>query len=82
MRFSVLHWLSLLTGVLLTSFAHAHVGADNTVGFMHELHHSLTGLGYLCVMLALGIWSSRMGGRFGWFAGAGVALFGFYLAVA
>lgn len=82
MRLSVMRWLSLLPCLLLASVTHAHVVADNTVGFMHALQHSLPALGYLCVMLALWIWSSQMGGRFVRFAGAGVALFGLYLAVA
>jgi len=51
---------------LLPSFAYAHVGVDETNGFLHGLAHPVSGLDHVCAMLAVGLWAAQMGGRSVW----------------
>jgi len=61
-------WLSVtvMAGVLLPSFAYAHVGVGETSGFLHGLAHPTSGLDHVCAMLAVGLWAAQMGGRSVW----------------
>ncbi|MDO8812925.1 MAG: HupE/UreJ family protein [Gallionella sp.] len=63
---STLMRLSVMAGLLLPSFAYAHVGAGEASGFMHGLAHPIGGLDHICAMLAVGIWAAQMGGRSLW----------------
>ena len=58
--------LFVAAGVLLPSFAYAHVGVGETSGFMHGLSHPISGLDHVCAMLAVGLWAAQMGGRSVW----------------
>jgi len=62
----ILMRLSVIAGLLLPTFAYAHVGAGEASGFMHGLTHPTGGLDHLCAMLAVGIWAAQMGGRSLW----------------
>ena len=53
-------------GVLLPSFAFAHVGVGETGGFMHGLVHPFSGPDHVCAMLAVGLWAVQLGGRSVW----------------
>ena len=63
MNQSTLTRLFVVAGLLLPSFAYAHVGAGEASGFMHGLAHPIGGLDHICAMLAVGLWAARMGGR-------------------
>jgi urease accessory protein len=56
----------LLTTVMVTSLAHAHVGAGETSGLLHGMGHPLSGLDHVCAMVAVGLWAAQMGGRSIW----------------
>jgi hydrogenase/urease accessory protein HupE len=64
----------VVAGLLLPSFAYAHLGVGEASGFMHGLTHPTGGLDHVCAMLARE--------RVIHAAGAGIALCGVYLAVA
>lgn len=53
-------------GLLLPSFAYAHVSVGEASGFMHGLTHPTSGLDHACAMLAVGLWAAQMGGRSVW----------------
>lgn len=53
-------------GMLLPSFAYAHTGIGETVGFLHGLTHPVSGLDHVCAMLAVGLWAAQTGGRSLW----------------
>lgn len=53
-------------GVLLPSFAYAHVGIGEVGSFMHGLAHPVSGMDHVCAMLAVGLWAAQRGGRFVW----------------
>ena len=56
----------IVAGLLLPSFAYAHVGVGEASGFMHGLTHPTSGLDHVCAMLAVGLWAAQMGGRSVW----------------
>ncbi|OGS80830.1 MAG: urease accessory protein [Gallionellales bacterium GWA2_55_18] len=66
MNQSTLTRLFVVAGLLLPSFAYAHVGAGEASGFMHGLAHPIGGLDHICAMLAVGLWATQMGGRSLW----------------
>src|SRR3989338_982364 len=51
-----------LLGVLLPSFAYAHVGLGEASGFVHGLAHPASGLDHVCAMLAVELWAAQTGG--------------------
>ena len=63
-----LKWVLQLiaAGLLLPSYAHAHVGVGETSGFMYGLAHPAGGLDHVCAMLAVGLWAAHAGGRSVW----------------
>ena len=56
----------IAAGLLLPSFAYAHVGVGEASGFMYGLAHPAGGLDHVCAMLAVGLWAAQMGGRSVW----------------
>ncbi len=50
----------------LPSLALAHSGAGHTHSFFEGLAHPLSGVDHLLAMLAVGLWSSQLGGRAVW----------------
>jgi urease accessory protein len=56
----------LAATLLLPSFAHAHVGAGETAGFLHGIGHPLGGLDHICAMVGVGLWATQMGGKAIW----------------
>lgn len=50
----------------MPSFAHAHTGVGDAVGFLHGLTHPIGGPDHICTMLAVGLWASQMGVRSLW----------------
>ncbi|MFZ2302718.1 MAG: HupE/UreJ family protein [Gallionella sp.] len=59
--------LSVIAGLLLPSFAYAHVGdISGASGFLHGITHPTGGLDHICAMLAVGIWAAQTGGRSLW----------------
>jgi len=56
----------IAAGLLLPSFAYAHIGVGEASGFMHGLTHLTSGLDHVCAMLAVGLWAAQMGGRSVW----------------
>ena len=56
----------IAAGLLLPSFAYAHVGVGEASGFLHGLTHPTSGLDHVCAMLAVGLWAAQMGGRSVW----------------
>jgi urease accessory protein len=64
---SVLHLVSsAAAGVLLPTFAYAHVGAGAAGGFLHGVMHPAMGLDHVCAMVAVGLWAAQLGGRAIW----------------
>lgn len=51
----------LLPNVLL-----AHTGVGHTSGFLHGFFHPFEGVDHLLAMLAVGLWSSQLGGKASW----------------
>jgi len=51
----------LLPNVLL-----AHTGVGHTSGFLHGFFHPFEGVDHLLAMLAVGLWSSQLGGKALW----------------
>ncbi|MDD5300871.1 MAG: HupE/UreJ family protein [Gallionella sp.] len=62
---TLMRW-SVMFGLLLPSFAYAHVGIGEHGGFLHGLMHPASGLDHVCAMLAVGLWAAQMGGRSMW----------------
>jgi urease accessory protein len=61
--------LVLLAAALLTvaaSAAEAHTGVGNTAGFAHGFTHPLGGIDHVLVMVAVGLFAARSGGRALW----------------
>ena len=52
--------------LMAPSLAQAHVGIGDASGFLNGLAHPVMGLGHLCAMLAVGLWSAQRGGRAVW----------------
>lgn len=59
-------FLFIAAGLLLPSFAYAHVGVGEASGFMYGLTHPASGLDHICAMLAVGLWVAQTGGRSMW----------------
>jgi len=62
-------FLALLTGFcvfLMPSFAFAHIGLGDAVGFGHGLMHPLSGLDHLLAMTLVGLFAWQIGGRAMW----------------
>lgn len=58
-------WIWILSGLLLSSVAHAHSGhglESAYAGFMHPW----TGIDHMLVMLAIGLWAAKTGGKMCW----------------
>lgn len=62
---TLMRW-SVMFGLLLPSFAYAHVGIGEHSGFLHGITHPASGLDHACAMLAVGLWAAQMGGRSMW----------------
>ena len=62
-------WLFIFTGVLLMLSlpVYAHNGLDTEHGFIDGFLHPLMGLDHLLVMLGIGLWAAKLGGRAVWF---------------
>jgi len=62
-------WLFIFTGVLLMLSlpVYAHSGLDTEHGFIDGFLHPLMGLDHLLVMLGIGLWAAKLGGRAVWF---------------
>jgi urease accessory protein len=58
--------LTLLTLVLGSSVAFAHVGVGSTASFAAGVAHPLSGLDHMAVMIAVGLWAALKGGRALW----------------
>jgi urease accessory protein len=56
------------------SFAYAHVGVGDTVGFAHGVAHPLRGLDHILAMVAVGLWAAQHGGRARWIIPASFVL--------
>ena len=61
-----LRTIVVVLGVLLPTFAHAHVGLGEAGGFLHGLTHPASGLDHVLAMLAVGLWAAQTGGRSIW----------------
>ena len=86
--------LVAVTGLLsLASLpVHAHTGLGTVHGLVDGLLHPLMGIDHLLVMLAIGLWAAKLGGRALWMvpgsfllamaAGAGLQYTGFTISAA
>jgi len=60
---------SILIGIatsLLSSVTYAHPGHGVEIGFMSGFIHPLLGWDHLLVMLAVGVWAAKSGGKASW----------------
>jgi urease accessory protein len=60
---------SILIGIatsLLSSVVYAHPGHGVEIGFMSGFMHPLLGWDHLLVMLAVGVWAAKSGGKARW----------------
>lgn len=55
--------LLTLLFLLLPAFAEAHTGDHNTLSFASGFQHPLAGIDHLLLMVAVGLWAMRQGGR-------------------
>ena len=87
-------WLVGFTSVLLMLSlpVYAHSGLDTEQGFIDGFLHPLMGIDHLLVMLGIGLWAAKLGGKALWFvpvsfllamaAGAGLANLGLTISSA
>ncbi len=87
-------WLVGFTSILLMLSlpVYAHSGLDTEQGFIDGFLHPLMGIDHLLVMLGIGLWAAKLGGKALWFvpvsfllamaAGAGLANLGFTISSA
>ncbi|RIZ67306.1 MAG: hypothetical protein D0531_00050 [Methylococcales bacterium] len=87
-------WLVGFTSILLMLSlpVYAHSGLDTEQGFIDGFLHPLMGIDHLLVMLGIGLWAAKLGGKALWFvpvsfllamaAGAGLANLGLTISSA
>ena len=66
MRVTSIVRIVALSSAYAPSTAWAHTGFDNVRGFMHGFSHPFSGVDHILVMLLVGIFSYRLGGRALW----------------
>jgi urease accessory protein len=59
-------WFVLLIVLGSPSFAFAHVGIGEPIGFLSGVAHPFGGLDHLCAMIGVGLWAAQRGGRAIW----------------
>jgi urease accessory protein len=77
--------LAIIALFLAPTAALAHVGVDNTSGFMHGFMHPLSGLDHQLAMILVGVFAYQLGGRALWLVPltfVGVMALGGFLGVA
>ena len=52
--------------ISVASAAQAHTGVGNTAGFAHGFAHPLGGIDHILVIVAVGLFAARLGGRALW----------------
>jgi urease accessory protein len=82
-------WAYFVSAIVLTLIfsetARAHVAVGETVGFWHGISHPIGGLDHILAMIAVGLWSARLGGRAIWLvplAFVSMMIFGGFLGMA
>lgn len=58
--------LGLGLTALASTAAEAHTGIGSTVGFLHGFSHPFSGIDHILVMIAVGLFAARLGGRALW----------------
>jgi urease accessory protein len=58
--------LSIIVLLLAATGAQAHVGVDDTNGFVHGFMHPIGGIDHVLVMVAVGLFAAHLGGRALW----------------